>query len=169
LELLGDTCQLLSHMETLDELRPDSRDRLKALLHQLSFEASRLLEREAPGERAAGEGPGEEEGLVTAVSRDQFLQRALEGLGRQRYEEASRALLEGVEHFPEDEEFYGYLGLLAWELQDIESAERHYARAVELCFGTPDPPRIDESDERHLQGLRSLEGRGLCLYRLGRL
>ncbi|MBA2661128.1 MAG: tetratricopeptide repeat protein [Bradymonadaceae bacterium] len=162
LELIGDACQLLSGLDKLSELRPESRERLNALLHQLRFESTRLLDDdEAHGQVAT---PPEH-----TMRRDAFLQRGLEALAKERYEEAGAVLLEAITHFPEDDEFYSYLGLIAWESQDLEAAQRYYARAVELVFAQGVPARIMPEDFAQVRGLRALEGRALCLYKLGRL
>ena len=49
LELLGDVRQLLSAIQSLDEVRPESQERLRALLEALTVEAVRLLDHDQPG------------------------------------------------------------------------------------------------------------------------
>jgi tetratricopeptide (TPR) repeat protein len=154
LELLGDACQLLSGLESLGELRPDSRERVQALVHQLQFETTRLLE--APVEDSA------------KSRRDRALQRGLEALAREEFERAREVFEKSLEEFPGDDEFAGYLGLIAWEQGDIEAAERAYRHAASLVF----PDGIESARpvmERYAPGLRSVEGQALCLYRMGRL
>lgn len=154
LELLGDTCQLLTGLDNLNELRPESRERVQALIHQLHFESERLLL--APVEDSA------------KLGRDRILQGGLEALAREDFDRAREIFEAALEEIPGDDEFYGYLGLIAWEQNDLDRAEAAYAQAVQLVF----PEGVEAAKpgaERYGAGLRSLEGQALCLYRLKRL
>lgn len=152
LELLGDVGRVLNGVEGLSDFRPESRERVRELLTQLKFESERILESSGDvGEAKAG--------------REAFLQRSLEAISTQEYEVARGILEDAVSAFPEDFEFLNYLGLIAWEQEDLRGAELAYHRAVQIVFG-------DDLDVECVSGeddpvLRAVEGRALSLYRLG--
>ncbi len=148
LELLGDVSQLLSALDDLESIRPESRAKMRSLLETLHDETARLA------------GPKHD-----TARREEMFGRALEAIAHQRLEEAREILEAAVEVFPDDCELHNHLGLVAWESGDIESAERHYRDAV--VAGFPE----DETDwfaARSRPFLRAMEGRALALYRLGR-
>lgn len=180
LELIGDACQLLTGLENLNDLRPDSQDRLQALLHQLRYESTRLLDQRPQSgagysdvtvsETVAMAGdslPDDAHALLK--QRESLLQAALEALAKERYEQAGAILLEATTRFPEDDEFYSYLGLIAWERHDLSAAERYYAQAAALIFAGSDFSALKVEEPARTRGLRSIEGRALCLYKLGEL
>lgn len=154
LELLGDAGRVLSSVEGLNDFRPESRERVRELLTQLKLEAERVLE-------------CDEEGASESSEREDFVQRSLEAISMRHYEEARKVLEEAVSVFPEDFEFLNYLGLVAWEEEDLQGAATAYHCAQEAVFG-------DQLDPKKVQGgedpaLRAVEGRALCLYRMGEL
>ncbi|RVU48425.1 tetratricopeptide repeat protein [Lujinxingia sediminis] len=154
LELLGDACRVLKGVESLSEFRPESRDRMRELLSQLRLELDRLLDADAPVD-------------PELAGREPFLQRALEAIASQSYGEARGVLAQAVERFPQDFEFLSYLGLIAWEQGDLVEAERSYRRAMEVVFSEGlNTAEVESGDD---PVLRAVEGRALCLYRLGEL
>lgn len=153
LELVGDAARVLSHVDGLGDFRPESRERVRELLLQLQVEAERILEGDAP----AGE--------VNQGRRTNFMQQALEAISTQNYEVARGVLEDAVIAFPEDFEFLNYLGLIAWEQGDLERAERAYHLAEQVVFGEGlEAAQVADDEE---PALRAVEGRALCLYRLG--
>lgn len=150
LELLRDVGQLLGAMNSLDEVRAEVRPQMRALLEALNGESGRLLAT-----------------LPDHARREQMFQRALEAIANERFEDARQLLEAAVKHYPADGEFHNHLGLVAWEMGDLEAAERHYAHA--MAVGFPDAENVDWFDARHRPFLRSMEGRALALNRLGRL
>ncbi len=183
LELIGDACHLLTGLEQLSDLRPDSQDRLQALLHQLRYESTRLLDQRPQNGASFSDVPVSETGALatennaddpnaTLKQREVLLQAALEALAKERYEQAGAILLEAITHFPTDDEFYSYLGLIAWELHDLRGAERYYAQAASLIFADSDFSAFSAAkleEPARTRGLRAIEGRALCLYKLGEL
>lgn len=152
LELLGDTSRILSGVEGMDDFRPDTRQRVRKLLEKLKMEVDRILA------TADSEADGEQ--------RDAFLQRALEAMTNNDYDIARGVLEDGAAEFPDDFEMLNYLGLVAWEQDDLSGAEVAYQRAMQSVFeGVLDPEAVDGASD---QVLRAVEGRALCLYRLDR-
>ncbi|RAL25270.1 hypothetical protein DL240_03395 [Lujinxingia litoralis] len=154
LELLGDACRVLRGVDALAEFRPDSRDRMRELLAQLRMELDRLLDAEAPVD-------------PELAGREPFLQNALEAIAGQDYARARQVLEDAVARFAEDFEFLSYLGLIAWEQGDLVDAERFYGRAMDAVFEVG--LNVAEVDGAADPVLRAVEGRALCLYRLGEL
>lgn len=150
-ELLADVRQLLSAIDSLDDVRPDSQDKLKVLLESLMVEAVRLLEADAPMDGR----------------REAMFQRALEAISKQRLDEAARILDAAVAKYPNDAELHNHLGLVCWERGDLEGAIAHYDDA--MAAGFPAEGHVDWYHERYRPFLRAMEGRALCLYRLGKL
>lgn len=148
LELLGDVSQLLSALDDLESIRPESRAKMRSLLETLNKETVRLT------------GPRHD-----AERRETMFGRALEAIAHQRLDEAREILEAAVEAFPGDCELYNHLGLVAWESGDIEGAESFYHRAIEHGFPNED---ADWFAPRARPFLRAMEGRALALYRLGR-
>ncbi len=154
LELLGDTSRVLESVEDLGDFRPDSRERVRELLVQLRTEADRILSSEP-----AVDSPKRE--------REEYFQRALEAISSGAYEIARGVLEDSVARFPEDFEFWSYLGLIAWEQGDLEGAEAAYHRAEEIAFGDGlDPVEVESAGD---PALRAVEGRALSLYKMGEL
>ncbi len=151
LELLGDVRQLLSAIGSMDEIEPERRDQLRALLESMMVEVVRLLEADAKIDER----------------REALFQRALEAIAKQRLDEAGQILRRAVEKFPNDAELHNHLGLVAWERGDLESAVTHYDDAMAAAF--PAEGLVDWYDERYRPFLRAMEGRALCLYRQQKL
>ena len=151
LELLADVRQLLSAIDSLDDVRPDGQEKLKVLLESLMVEAVRLLEADAPMDNR----------------RESMFQRALEAISKQRLDEAARILDAAIAKYPNDAELHNHLGLVAWERGDLEEAIAHYDDA--MAAGFPAEGHVDWYHERYRPFLRAMEGRALCLYRLGKL
>ncbi len=148
LELLGDVSKLLSSIESLDDVRPEAQAKLKVLLETLHEDCGRLIE--------TNDKP---------VSREAMFQRGLEAIASERLDEA-RSILEGaVKHFPEDPELHNHLGLVYWELGELEAAEQAYEKAVAVAFPHEWTDWYDESCRPFL---RAMEGQALALYRMGR-
>ena len=97
LELLDDAANVLSNLDGIEELRPQSRERLKELLERLSTESTRLL-REV---EAAGRSREEKD---RRQRRDAVLERGLAAIARKQLDEAEEILRKGVEEFPDDVE-----------------------------------------------------------------
>ena len=152
LELLGDVRQLLNALHSLEDVRPESRDRLRGMLQELMVEAVRLL--------------GEDPKIDIPSGREGMFQRALEAISAGRLDEAARILEAAVSKFPRDAELHNHLGLVAWERGDLEPAVTHYEAAIDAGF--PGEGRVDWYHERHRPFLRAMEGKALCLYRLER-
>ena len=153
LELLGDASRVLSSVEGLGDFRPDSRERVRELLNQLKAESERILASEAPLDSPERQ-------------REAYFQRALEAISTGEYEVARGVLEDSVERFPDDFEFWSYLGLIAWEQGDLEGAEAAYHRAEEIALGSGlDPVSVEGAED---PALRAVEGRALSLYKLGR-
>ncbi len=129
---------------------------------------------EAEFEAARSEDEGFRDGMsVSAKQREALLQRALEALAKERFEQAAAILLEATVQFPDDDEFFSYLGLIAWERHDLRAAERYYAQAAALIFKQSEAFNstlvLQVEESARTRGLRALEGRALCLYKLGDL
>lgn len=152
LELLGDVSRLLESVEGLEDVRPESRKSMEVLLRSINEESERLLAT-SPQKRVE--------------SREAFMQRALEAIAREQYDEAMAILDGAVEAFPRDAEFHNHIGLVAWETGDLETAAEAYGRA--MAAGFPQDGVTDWFDDVHRPFLRAMEGRALSLHRLGRL
>lgn len=159
LELLDQILTLLeSHSQDAVPQAP-----LQRLLEELAREAlimAQALRREQ--EQRADDAQG-------AREREQLTQRAMEAIAQGRWQDAERVLEAAIDAFPEHEEYYNHLGLIAWERQDMPRAERHYARAADISLRQLDPcpdPWMSAAGRAYL---RALEGQALCLYRLNRL
>lgn len=150
LELLGDVRQLLSAIDSLDDVRPESREKLQALLEALTVEAVRLLDTQA----------------AARGGREGMFQRALEAISQQRLDEAAKILAGAVEKYPRDAELHNHLGLVAWEQGALADAVEHYDDAISAGF--PGEGHVDWYQERHRPFLRAMEGKALCLYRVKR-
>ncbi len=151
LELLGDASRVLTSVEGLGDFRPESRERVRKLLTQLKLESERILESQVKETDKEG--------------REIFLQRALEAISTRDYEVARGILEDAVSAFPDDFEFLNYLGLIAWEQEDLRGAEEAYRGAEQVVFEDGfDVTRVDGEGDAVL---RAVEGRALCLYRMG--
>lgn len=150
LELLGDVRELLSVVESLDDVRPESQDQLRSLLEALTIESVRLLDN----------------GVPAIGGREGHFQRALEAISQGRLDEARRILDAAVSQYPRDTELHNHLGLVAWEQGKLDDAVRHYEAAIDAGF--PGEGIVDWYHERNRPFLRALEGKALCLYRLQR-
>jgi tetratricopeptide (TPR) repeat protein len=183
LEILDDASQLLTALDRIDDLRPETRHKLEALLEGLCEESTRLLRSEpnspapvsADKARDSVEDTHPEEGVSEPTSGERFerrcrewlLQRSLEALAGQDYDRALKYLSEGAETFPDDAEFHNHLGLVHWELGNFEKASEAYANAMAAGFPTADGD-VDWRDPDNHDYLRAMEGRALCLCRLER-
>lgn len=148
LELLGDVRQLLSAVDSLEDVRPESQEQLRSLLEALTVEAVRLLDQEQP---AMG-------------GREGMFQRALEAISQARFDEARRILDAAIAKFPRDTELHNHLGLVAWEQGNLADAVSHYESAIDSGF--PGEGIVDWYHERNRPFLRAMEGKALCLYRM---
>ena len=136
-----------------------------------SAEARRVLEglaREALAMAQALKGGADATDLSASARREELLQRALEAISQARWQDAEGVLNAALGEFPEHDEYYNHLGLVAWERGDMARAEVHYARAAELAFGGARDGDVSFSSAAGRNYLRALEGRALCLYQLGR-
>ncbi len=151
LELLSDVSRLLESIDTLEEVRPDSRKSMVVLLETLHDEADRLLDTSD---------------AMRAQSREAFMQRGLEAIAREQYEEARSIFEAASKAFPNDTEVHNHLGLIAWEMNDMEAAVAAYGKG--MAAGFPDDGAVDWFDDTHRPFLRAMEGRALSLHRLER-
>jgi tetratricopeptide (TPR) repeat protein len=194
LEILDDASQLLTALDRIDDLRPETRHKLQALLEGLCEESTRLLRDEPSAahkrtHKRTGEQTGEpdvrhhdDQQLEQFESdpepttgerferrcREWLLQRSLEALAGQNYDRALKYLSEGAETFPEDAEFHNHLGLVHWELGDFEQAADAYSNAMATGFPSATTGDIDWRAPDNHDYLRAMEGRALCLCRLQR-
>ncbi len=150
LELLGDVRQLLSTIQSLDDVMPESEEQLRALLESMTVEAVRLLDADQP----------------PTTNREGMFQRALEAISQGRLDEAARILDAAVAKYPRDSELHNHLGLVSWEQGHLDEAVAHYESAIDAGF--PGEGQVDWYQERHRPFLRAMEGKALCLYRLER-
>lgn len=104
-----------------------------------------------------------------AIRREELLQHALQAIAHARFDEAEDRLEDALQEFPDHHEYYNHLGLIAWERDDMERAERYYARAAELCLAQMGALDLGWAQGNNRGYLRALEGRALCLYRMGQL
>ncbi len=163
LEILDDASQLLAALDRIDDLRPETRQKLEVLLESLCEESTRLLR----DEQAEGVEPTPTSGeRFERRCREWLLQRSLEALAAQDYERALKFLNEGAETFPEDAEFANHLGLVHWERGEFDKAADAYAKAMAAAFPVAADGDIDWHDPANHDYLRAMEGRALCLTRL---
>ena len=160
LEMIEDAANVLENLDDVGDLRPRSRKKLRDLLRTVSEESARLLRKVDSDQE--GEGAGKRRGR-----RDAVLERGLAALARDRLEEAQTILEEGVEEFPEDVEMLNHLGLTCWERQKVEQAEEWYARAMEAGLAGIGRSGGNACRKPSRGYYRAVEGRALCLYRLG--
>ena len=159
LELIEDAAGVLENLDDVDDLRPQSRKRLRSLLETLSRESTRLL-------RDVDEVSDSDPAKNRRQKRDTVLERGLAALARDRLAEAKSILEKGVESFPEDVELLNHLGLTCWEQGQIEEAEQWYGQAMEA--GLSAARRLEGSTCTALSRgyYRAVEGRALSLYRM---
>lgn len=181
LEVLDDAAQLLKTLDSLNDLRPETRAGLEVILHGLCEESTRLL-REAPldiardsAASAAGRSSMEHapEDLDSAEKRrrEWLMQRSLEALAAPDFQRALKFLNEGAEAYPDAIDFLNHLGLVHWELGDFEQAADAYLRAMTAAFALSEDDdnqqgAVDWSDATNQDYMRAMEGRALCLCRL---
>lgn len=160
LELIEDAAKALENLEDVDELRPQSRRRLRELLETLSDESARLLRDVDASERAPEEREREDR-------RNQVLERGLAALARDQLDEAKSIFRRGVDQFSNDVEMLNHLGLTCWERGELPEAEKWYERAMEA--GLAEAEQRDGSTCESLSRgyFRAVEGRALCLRKLG--
>ncbi len=160
LELIEDAASVLENLEDVDELRSQSRRRLRELLETVSEESARLL-------RDVDECDRSEQAREHRRERDAILERGLAALAREQLGEAKSILTGGVEAFPEDVELLNHLGLTCWEQGELSEAEQWYERAMQA--GLANARRVDGSTCESLSRgyFRAVEGRALCLQHLG--
>ncbi len=169
LEILEDASQLLAALDSIEELRPETRERLKVLLEGLCGESTRLLRSEQPeAHREPGDGAPIDGERFERRCREWLLQRSLEALAACEYEQARDYLEEGAQAFPRDPEFMNHLGLVHWELGDFEQAAESYEVAMGAAFPSAADGEIDWREPENLAYLRAMEGRALCLCQLER-
>jgi tetratricopeptide (TPR) repeat protein len=180
LEILDDASQLLTALDRIDDLRPETRQKIKALLEGLCGESTRLLRDEQVSSDSQSTDSQSTDSKSEDVSpptngdrferrcREWLLQRSLEALAAQDYDRALKYLSEGAETFPEDAEFHNHLGLVYWELGDFEQAADAYLNATACGFPSEVDGDVDWRDPDNHDYLRAMEGRALCLCRLER-
>ncbi|QDG54462.1 tetratricopeptide repeat protein [Persicimonas caeni] len=164
LEILDDASQLLAALDRIDDLRPETHQKLKVLLEGLCEESTRLL-RDEQAEGAEAPVSGER---FERRCREWLLQRSLEALAAQNYDRALEYLEQGVETFPEDPEFSNHLGLVHWEMGDYAKASQCYAQAMAAAFPVAADGEVDWRAPENHDYLRAMEGRALTLCRLNR-
>ncbi len=164
LEILDDASQLLTALDRIDDLRPETHQKLKVLLESLCEESTRLLR----DEQAEGAQPPVSGERFERRCREWLLQRSLEALAAQNYDRALDYLEQGAEAFPEDPEFANHLGLVHWEMGDYEKAATSYERAMSAAFPVFADGEVDWRAPENHDYLRAMEGRALSLCRLQR-
>jgi tetratricopeptide (TPR) repeat protein len=160
LEILDDARQMLATLDDLNGMRPETRQEIKVILEGLCDESARLMRGSGRAEEAAPEQDRER-------ARAWLMQRALEAIASGDYERAMEFLQEGCEAFPDDPEFPTHCGLVCWEQGMVEEAEAHYAAAMSVSFPDARDGSIGWRDQKNRAFLRAMEGRALCLYKLG--
>jgi tetratricopeptide (TPR) repeat protein len=162
LEILDDARRMLSTLNDLEGMRPETREEMKVILEGLCDESTRLMR-----------GAGQVEDAAGAHDRDRcrqwLMQRALEAIAACEYERAEEFLAEGCETFSDDPEFPTHLGLVCWEQGELEAAESYYADAMAVSFPDSQDGSIGWRDSENRAFLRAMEGRALCLYKMGQL
>lgn len=187
LEVLDDAAQLLKTLDTLGDLRPETRAGLKVTLQAMCEESTRLLREESPemvsegaensagasSERSSvGDIPSpESKDAAEKRRREWLMQRSLEALAALDYPRALKFLNEGAEAYPDSIDFLNHLGLVHWELGDFEQAAEAYLRAMTAAFALSDDDdnqrgAVDWSEATNQDYMRAMEGRALCLCRL---
>ena len=162
LEILDQLLYLLEQQN--DDCAPEGYDanvRMVPMLEALAREAVNLSSHLQSTER--GSAPSSQD-----MRREALLGRSLAAIARQDYPEAERILEEALEEFPDHDDYYNHLGLVAWERQDMARAERYYARAAQLAFCAMG----QDTNWRGPEGarvLRAMEGQALCLHQMGRM
>ncbi len=163
LELVDKLLYLIDAHEELKEVSTVPSRELSSLLETLAREAVVMASsiREDLHAREAD--------ATLAARREELLQHALEAIAHGRYDDAEQRLESALQEFPDHHEYYNHLGLIAWERDDMKHAELYYARAAELCLGQMGALDLGWSQGHNRGYLRALEGRALCLYRMGKL
>lgn len=177
LEVLDDAAQLLKTLDSLEDLRPETRAGLEVILHGLCEESTRLL-RQAPLEMrgdmaasAAQQRPPQDQHTAEKRRREWLMQRSLEALAAPDFERALKFLTEGAQAYPDAIEFLNHLGLVHWELGNFEQSADAYLRAMTAAFALSEGDdnqqgAVDWRDPINQDYLRAMEGRALCLCRL---
>lgn len=157
----------LDAVEDADMLPVERADQLVPLLEGLAREALALAQAMRLDQLKAAHHTSLDQ---EALRREELLQRGLEAIAHGRLEDAEAALEAALEEFPDHDEYYNHLGLIAWERGDMERAERYYAKAAALALSQISAQDMASWSVGKNRGyLRALEGQALCLYRLGRL
>lgn len=163
LELLDQLLYLLEESDTPEgfshALEPEARAVLEAMAREALAMAQSIREDLSARQANTSE----------AARREELLQRALEAIAHERFNDAEHVLESALDEFPDHHEYYNHLGLVAWERDDMARAERYYARAAELSLSQMDAMDLGWGNLSNRSYLRALEGRALCLYRMGRL
>ena len=151
----------------------DAHEELHGVSQAPSRELSALLEalaEEAVGMAASirADLSAREVDATLAARREQLLQHALEAIAHGRLDDAETRLEAALKEFPDHHEYYNHLGLIAWERDDMKHAELYYARAATLCLEQMGAIDLGWAEGHNRGYLRALEGRALCLYRVGR-
>lgn len=172
LEILGDASQLLSILDDLDDMRPQTRAELKVLLQGLCADSTRLLRDESQKacSPSIAEAAAAGESFETRC-REWLMQRSLQALAAADYERALKFLTEGVEAFPEDVELWNHLGLVRWEQGEFGLAAEAYLCGMNAAMAQSEGVidaggETDWQDLVHQDYLRALEGRALSLCKL---
>lgn len=183
LEVLDDAAQLLKTLDTLGDLRPETRADLEVTLHGLCEESTRLLRevplKAEPKDALASAAKPCEQTVASAENKESaqkrrcewLMQRSLEALATPDYQRALKFLSEGAEAFPENVDFLNHLGLVHWELGDFEQSAEAYLDAMTAAFALADDDdnqqgAVDWNEATNQDYLRAMEGRALCLCRL---
>ena len=160
LELLDDAANVLSNLDRIDDLRPESQKRLRKLLERLSSESARLL-------REVDSADSGDEESTRQERRDAVLERGLAAIARKRLDEAEEILRRGVESFPGDIELLNHLGLACWEKGAFDDAEGWYHRAMEIGLADANRAKGNTCASLSRGYFRAVEGRALCLDQMG--
>ena len=149
MDLIADVTKLLAAVDGLEEISDGSREEIRALLEQLTFESVRLLKTS-------------DDAMNTNARRETLFQRALEAIAKNKLGEAEKILNAALTKFPRDTELLNHLGLVAWEKGEMERAVEVYGLAMEAGF--PQEGSVDWFDDEHRPFLRAMEGHALALY-----
>ena len=181
LEILSDASQLLKSLDDLGDLRVETRAELEVILQGLCAESARLLGdgREVRDGGEVSEKTAQEVSVELRGADEPggercagwLMHRALEAMAKLDYEGALGFLKEGAAAFPDDVEFYNHLGLVYWELGDLEAAGQAYLEAMGVALAAADGEldfggEVNWRDASQQDYLRAMEGRALCLCRL---
>lgn len=164
LELLGDAANVLDNLEDVEGLRPSTRRRVGELLERLSEQSDRLLAE--LDEAGAGKSGGERRKAVQD-ERASMMQRGLAALARNRLDDARQVFEEAVGAYPDDVELLNHLALTCWEQSAFDEAAGWYGQAMEAGLAKLESGEGNRCKEPSRDYCRAIEGRGLCLYRLG--